>query len=124
MAAESSQSGSEGKLLSTVRSLPHKLASLLRRFYRFLAPRAHSVILFGALFCTLSVKLFHAWRIGLLSEYFSWILTDLSILLTIEVILALLCFRWPHRWLLRTACIIAVVVCTWSVVNASWLIRT
>jgi phosphoglycerol transferase MdoB-like AlkP superfamily enzyme len=124
MAAESSQSGRNGKTPLPLYGLPHKLVSFLRRLYRFLAPRAHSVILFGALFCTLTVKLFHAWRIGLLNEYFGWILNDLSILLTIEVILALACFRWPRRWLLRTAYIIAVLVCTWSVMNAGWLIRT
>ncbi|UCF00024.1 MAG: sulfatase-like hydrolase/transferase [Planctomycetota bacterium] len=113
MAGESSQSGSEGKLLWPV-----------CRLYRFLAPRAHSIIIAGALFCTLAVKLFHAWRIGLLHEYFGWILTDVSVLLTIEVILALLCFRWPRRWILRTAYVFAAVVCTWSVMNAGWLIRT
>jgi len=97
---------------------------LVRRLYGLLAPRAYSVIMFAALFCTLAVKLFHAWRIALLNEYLSWIFADVSVLLGIEVILALLCFRWPYRWLIRTACICAAVVCTWSVMNAGWLIRT
>jgi arylsulfatase A-like enzyme len=96
----------------------------IRRFYGLLAPRAYSVIVFGALFCTLVVKFFHSWRYTPLDEYFSWVLADISVLLGIEVILALVCFRWPHRWVIRTATVIAAVVCTWSVMNAAWLIRT
>jgi len=80
--------------------------------------------MFGALFCTLLVKLFHSLRYNLLSEYIGWILADASFLLLTEVILALVCFRWPRKWVLRTATIIAAVVCTWSVMNAGWLIRT
>ena len=86
--------------------------------------RAYSVIMFGALFCTLAVKFFHAWRIDLLNEYLSWIFDDVSVLLGIEVILALLCFRLASRWLIRSACICAAVLCTWSVMSAGLLIRT
>ena len=97
---------------------------LLRRLYNILAPRAYSVIMFIALFCTLAVKLFHSWRNSYLGEYFGWVLLDISFLLMVEVILALICFRWPKRWILRTATVIAAVVCTWAVMNAGWLIRT
>ncbi len=96
----------------------------IRRLYYFLAPRAYSVIMFGALFCALLVKLFHSLRYNLVSEYISWVLADISFLLLIEVILALVCYRWPKRWVLRTAAIIAAIVCAWSVMNAGWLIRT
>ncbi len=96
----------------------------VRKAYRVLAPRAYSVIMFGALFCNLAVKLFHAVRCGLLHEYPSWILTDVAILLTIEVALALICYRRPKIRVLRGATILAAVVCTWSVMNAGWLIRT
>jgi len=96
----------------------------LRWLYAFLAPRAHSVIIFAALFCTLAVKLFHACRIDLLGEYFNWIASDVSVILTIELILAFACYRRPRHWLLRTSYIIAAVVCTWSVMNAGWLFRT
>lgn len=104
----------------------HKIRQALsvRRLYYFIAPRAYSVIMFGALFCSLLVKLFHALRYNLVSEYIGWILADVSFLLIIEVILALVCFQWPRKWVLRTATIIAAVVCTWSVMNAGWLIRT
>jgi len=98
--------------------------TLIRRLYNMLAPRAYSVIMFMALFCTLAVKLFHSWRNSYLSEYLGWILIDISFLLIVEVILALVCFRWPKRWVLRTATITAAVVCTWAVMNAGWLIRT
>ena len=96
----------------------------VRRLYGFLAPRACSVIMFGALFCTLCVKFFHSRRIGLTGEYFGWILADVAVLLAIETVLVIVCFRWPRRWVSRVATIFAAVVCTWSVMNAGWLIRT
>jgi hypothetical protein len=92
--------------------------------YRVLAPRAWSVIVFGALLCSLGVKFYHAVRSGLLREYPSWILTDIAVLLTLEVVLASLCYRWPRKAVWRGAMIVAAIVCTWSVVNAGWLIRT
>jgi len=80
--------------------------------------------LFGALFCTLAVKFYHALRVDLPSEYPGWVLTDIGVLLTIEMVLTALCLRWPRRKVIRTAEIIAAVVCTWSVMNAGWIIRT
>lgn len=99
-------------------------SGLIRRLCRLLAPRAYSAIMIAALFCTLAVKLFHSWRYDRISEYFSWILADVSVLLGLEVILAIVCFRWPRRACLRTCVVIAGIVCTWSVMNAGWLIRT
>jgi len=95
-----------------------------RALYRALAPRACSAIVLAALFCSLAVKLYHAIRYGLLREYAGWILTDIAVLLTIEVSLALVCYRWPKKWVLRVAMSAAALVCAWSVVNAAWLIRT
>jgi len=92
--------------------------------YRVLAPRGHTVIMLAALFCNLVVKLFHAHRTGHIPQYPSWVLTDIAILLTIEATLTLLCFRWPTKRVLRTALIVAAVICTWSGMNAGWLIRT
>jgi phosphoglycerol transferase MdoB-like AlkP superfamily enzyme len=113
-------------MIATPLQSGHKIKSLqpVRRLYALLAPRAYSIIMFGALFCTLAVKFFHAWRIDLVNKYLSWIFADISVLLGIEVILALLCFRLASRWVIRTACICAAVVCTWSVMSAGWLIRT
>jgi len=105
------RSGTEGKGVI----LPH-----LRGF---LVPRAYSVIMLAALFCTLTVKFFHSLRYGLLDEYPGWIMADLSVLITLEVILSLVCFRWPRKAVVRAATIVAAVVCTWSVMNAGWLIR-
>jgi len=96
----------------------------VRRLYRLLAPRAYSVIIFGALFCTLAVKLFHSWRCGLVYEYLGWILADISVLLGVEIILAIICFRWRRRWVIRVATVVAATVCIWSVMNAAWLVRT
>jgi len=97
---------------------------VLSRLRGFLTPRAYSVIMIAALFCTLAVKLFHSWRYDLLNEYLGWIMADLSVLMAIEVILSLICFRWPKKAVVRLATVFAAVVCTWSVMNAGWLIRT
>ena len=97
---------------------------LLSRLHGFLAPRAYSVIMLVALFCSLTVKLFHSWRYGLLDEYMGWIMADLSVLIAIEVILSLICYRWPRKAVVRSATIFAAIVCTWSIMNAGWLIRT
>lgn len=102
----------------------HKGISMVRGFYNFLAGRAYSVIMLGALFCTLAAKFLHSWRTGLIREYFSWILADISTLLLIELILALICFWWRRRWVFRVVTFVAALVCTWSVMNAGWLIRT
>lgn len=96
----------------------------IRRLYDFLARRGFSVIMFGALFTTLTVKFFHSYRCGLVTEYLRWIPVDIAVLLAIELVLAIVCFRWPSSAVIRTATIIAAVVCTWSVMNAGWLIRT
>jgi arylsulfatase A-like enzyme len=96
----------------------------LRAAYALLAPRAYTVIIFGALFCNLAVKFFHAVRYGLLSEYPSWIFTDVAVLVTIEAALALICYLRPSKGILRGVTIFAAALCTWSVINAGWLIRT
>jgi lipoteichoic acid synthase len=95
-----------------------------RAVYDALAPHACSAIVFGALFCNLAVKLYHAIRCGLLVEYPVWILTDIAVLVTMEAVLVLICRRWPRKRVIRSATIFAAVVCTWSVMNAGWLIRT
>jgi hypothetical protein len=102
----------------------HRWFRLVRAVYRTLEPRACVAIMYGALFCTLAVKFFHAVRYGLVLEYPGWILTDVAVLLTIAVVLDLICYRRPTTWVLRGATTFAAVVCTWSVMNAGWLIRT
>jgi phosphoglycerol transferase MdoB-like AlkP superfamily enzyme len=93
------------------------------RLYGLVGPRAYTIMMFSALFFTLAVKFFHSYRTGMINEYFGWILADVAVLLGIEVIIALVCFRWPRSWVIRIASIIAAVICTWSVVNAGWIIR-
>jgi len=96
----------------------------IHRLYGLLGPRAYTVMMFSAIFFTLTVKFFHSYRTGMINEYFGWILADVAVLLGIEVILALVCFRWPRSWVIRVACVVAAVVCTWSVINAGWVIRS
>jgi arylsulfatase A-like enzyme len=110
---QSSQSKSDAKSVSAI-----------RRLFDFLASRPYSVIMFCALFCTLAVKFFHSLRNDVVGEYFGWILSDISVLLGFEVVLALICFGWPRKLVVRIATIFAAVICTWSFMNAGWLIRT
>jgi len=112
MSVGGSQPGPEGKAISS-----------FRRLYGFLAPRAYSAIMFGALFCTLAAKFRHAWRYALVGDYVGWILDDVAVLLGIEVVLLAVCFRWPRRWVFRIVTFAAALVCTWSVMNAGLLIR-
>ncbi len=113
MSIEQTQSGSEVKGLWVV-----------GRVYDLLAPRAYSVIIFCALFCTLAVKFFHSYRMGLVGEYFGWVVEDIAVLLLIEVVLTLICFRLPRRWIICSVTVFAALVCTWSIMSAGWLIRT
>ena len=92
--------------------------------YDALAPRAYSVIMFAALLANLSVKFYHAARYDLLHEYPSWIFTDIAVLVTIEAFLALACYHRPTRGVWRSATIVALAICIWSVMNAAWVIRT
>ena len=108
---------------SSLSSFTAKSVSAIRRLYGFLAARPYSVIMFGALFCTLTVKFFHSLRNDLVNEYFGWVLADISVLLGFEVILALICFGWPRKVVVRISTVFAAVICTWSVINAAWLIR-
>ena len=89
-----------------------------------LAPRAYSVIVFGALLCNLAAKLFHAGRYGLLREYPSWICTDVGVLVMVEAVLAVIAYRRPTKGVIRGVLVFAAVLCAWSVMNAGWLIRT
>ncbi len=77
----------------------------------------------GALFCTLVVKFFNAWRIRVVGDYFSWIPDDIAVLLGIEFVLLAVCFRWPRRWVVRIVTFAAALVCTWSVMSAGLVIR-
>jgi len=95
----------------------------IRRMYESLICRPQSALIWAALFCTLAVKLYHSVRTGLTSEYLSWIVADVSFLLTVDVILALVCFRWPRKGVIRSATIVAAAACTWSVMNAAYLVR-
>ena len=101
-----------------------KTVRYFHQLYNLLATRAYTAILLGALFCTLAVKFFHAYRMILVNEYFSWILADIAVLLGIEAVLALVCYRWPRKWIIRVAVLLAAIVCTWSVMNAGWVVRT
>jgi phosphoglycerol transferase MdoB-like AlkP superfamily enzyme len=78
----------------------------------------------AALFFTMAAKCYHAHRCSVMDEYLGWILPDLCVLLGMEAALALCCYRWRRRWIFRTATILAAITCTWSVINAGWIVRT
>ena len=98
--------------------------SLPGRVFDSLAHHSSSVIMAGAILCTLLVKFYWACYIGRISEYLSWITADLIVLLGLEVILSLLVFFWPRKIVLRITLLTAAAVCTWSVFNAAWLLTT
>jgi hypothetical protein len=126
MGIEDSQSDSKMNRVLSIRrwiSILQLIAKCGWRLYGLLAPRAYSVIMFAALFCTLAVKFFYSLRTGLVNEYFSWVLADISTLLGIEAVLALLCFGWPRKLVIRGSTLFAAIVCTWSVMNAGLIIR-
>jgi lipoteichoic acid synthase len=91
---------------------------------RVVEPRAYTAIVFGALLCNLAAKLFHAGRYGLLHEYPGWICTDVAVLVMVEAALAVIAWWRPTKGVIRGVLVFAAVVCTWSVMNAGWLIRT
>ena len=99
------------------------LTSCLSKLFEAMAPRAASAIVFAALGCNLLIKFYWAAKMNLLHNYFDWIIADLSVLLSIEVLLASICLRWPNKWILRKTTIIAAIVCTWSAINAGWVVR-
>jgi len=72
----------------------------------------------------MAVKFYHALRYDIAHEFFGWILADLAVLLGVEAVLALLCFRWPRKWVIRSATVFAAIICTWSVINGAWVIKT
>jgi arylsulfatase A-like enzyme len=96
----------------------------LHKAYSKIAPRAYSFFIFIALACTLLAKLVHSIKYDLIQQYPSWIFSDISVLLAAEIIIALICYRWPKNWVIRTSTIFAGLICTWSFMNAGWLIRT
>ncbi len=109
---------SEEKPISEAESI-----GLILRWFNFLKRRAYSFIIFGALFCTIAVKFFHACRNSIISYYPKWVLTDIAVLLGVEVVLSAIYFRWPRKNIFRLVTFAAALVCTWSVINACWLIR-
>ncbi|MCP4450575.1 MAG: sulfatase-like hydrolase/transferase [Planctomycetes bacterium] len=78
----------------------------------------------ASLFFTMAAKSYHAYRCGVMHQYVGWILPDLCVLLGLEAVLAVCCFKWRRSWVFRSATIVAAITCTWSVINAAWIIRT
>ncbi len=112
------------KSQSTQSDSKFSIIAASHRLYNILAPRAYTVIMATALCYTLAVKFFHSRRYTIGEEYLGWILADIACLLAVEALLSLFCSAWPRKWIVRAATTIAAVMCTWSILNAAWLIRT
>lgn len=93
-------------------------------FTGFLRAWAASLIVAGALFCTLLVKFYWAVHINRLNEWVSWVESDIFVLAAVELLLVIVCFIWPKKSVVRIITVLAALVCTWSVINAGWLIAT
>ncbi len=85
---------------------------------------AASLIVAGAIFCTLAVKLYWAVHINRLNEWFGLVESDVFVLLAVELLIVIVCFIWPGKAVVRVITVFAALVCTWSVINAGWLIAT
>jgi len=101
-----------------------KRTPLLQKAYDYLAARPYTVILLAALAYNICSKFFWAYYLQLKGEFYLWILSDIAVLLGIDVVFALICFFRPRRSTVRLVTFIAALICTWSVVNAAWLRRT
>ncbi len=95
-----------------------------KRFFNFLIAHAASLIVTGALLYTLLAKFYWAIHINRLGQYPGWIAADVAVLATIELLCVLVCFFWQRNRTIRGILIVAALVCTWSVINAGWLIAT
>jgi len=102
----------------------NRKSGVLNKAYSFLAGRPYSVILIAALIYNVSYKFFWADRLDMISEYWKWILTDIAVLLGIEAVFVIICYRWRRRRVIRTVTVAAAFICTWSVINAAWVRRT
>jgi phosphoglycerol transferase MdoB-like AlkP superfamily enzyme len=100
------------------------MAGSAKWVYGFCKTWAASIIIAGALVCTVLAKLYWAIHINKLILYPGWIVADIPVLLGAELLCALVCFFWPKNWAARGAFIFAALVCAWSVINAGWLIAT
>ncbi|MFA5423337.1 MAG: sulfatase [Phycisphaerae bacterium] len=98
--------------------------SRLQRPYYWLAARPYSVILLAALTYNVTAKFFWAYKLQLKGEFYLWILSDIAVILGIEVVFALIAYFRPRRSTVRVLTISAAVICTWSVINAGWIRRT
>jgi len=93
-------------------------------FFSFLIAWAASLIVVGALVCTLLAKLYWAIHINRFSEWLSWVESDIFVLMAVELLIVIVCFIWPKKSVVRIITVFAAFVCTWSVINAGWLIAT
>jgi len=103
------------------KGLPRRVAG---GFYRLIALRAHTSIMLGALSATVLGKLFHAHRMNLVNELPTWVLIDVAVLLAVELVMALVIFARPTRRVRRLTTGLAAILCTWSVLNVGWIVRS
>lgn len=92
--------------------------------FGFLIAWAASIIVAAALICTLLAKLYWAIHINRLRDWPDWIISDLFVLAAVELLIVLVYFFWHRNLVARLMLLFAAVICTWSVVNAGWLIAT
>lgn len=92
--------------------------------HQYLAERGYSVLIWAGLLCIMLVKVWHCGRMNLGWECFGWISSDVAVLLGLDLILSVICYRWQKLWVIRTAVSIGVIVYIWAFLNAGWIIRT
>ena len=95
----------------------------LRVWLRLSEQPVTTLIVF-ALLCTLAAKFYRSVHTDLIGEFPSWVVWDIAVLAGLEAVLILISHLWRKKWVLHSAMLAAAVAATWSVINASWLIRT
>ncbi|OHB48543.1 MAG: hypothetical protein A2Y10_13450 [Planctomycetes bacterium GWF2_41_51] len=103
---------------------PSSKISPYKSFFAFITARSAGIIVAAALFCTLSAKLYWAFHINQLRNWPDWIIADIFVFSFSEMFIALVYYFWHKKTAVRLMLLFAASICTWSVLNAGWLIAT
>ncbi len=98
--------------------------SSYKSFFAFLNARSAGIIVAAALFCTLAAKFYWAIHINRFHDWPGWIIADIFVLALAEMFIALVHHFWHKKIAVRLTLLLAAMICTWSVLNAGWLIAT
>lgn len=82
------------------------------------------VFIYSALAGTTIAKIGHACNCNLEGGYLQYVMSDLAFYVALNLVLSVVMFKWRQLWVARVCIIVAAIMCTWSVLNVGWLLRT